>query len=94
MYKKIVSALYSLNILIQAIYSLAVPIGVGALASFLLTKYASFPDWIWAVLLILGVFVGLYSMVKFVLTASENLERLEKQQSKKISSEKGEEKKQ
>lgn len=79
MYKKFVSALYVLNIVFQAFYTLALPIGIGALVSFLLTRYADFPGWIWAVLITLGVFTGLFSMVKFIITAMNNLDRLEKQ---------------
>ncbi len=79
MYRKFISAFQMLNILLQAIYSLLLPIGIGALLSFLLTKYASAPKWIWAVLLLLGTFVGLYSMIKFILTATAGLERMEKQ---------------
>ena len=79
MYKKFVSSLYVLNIVFQAFYTLALPIGIGALASFLLTKYASLPGWIWAVFITLGVFTGLFSMVKFIITAMNNLDRLEKQ---------------
>lgn len=78
MYKKFISAFHMLNLLLQSIYSLALPIGVGALASLLLTKYASAPRWIWAVLMTLGTFVGLYSMIKFILSASANLDRMEK----------------
>ena len=77
MYRKIVSSLHTLNIVFQAIYSLALPIGLGALASYLLTKHLNAPGWIWAVLMLLGVFTGLYSMVKFILTASKNLKLLE-----------------
>ena len=79
MYKKIISAFQLLNILFQALYSLALPIGIGALAAFLLTKFASIEKWIWAPFLIAGVFTGLYSLVKFLLTATKNLERLEKE---------------
>lgn len=79
MYDKITSALHTLNIVFQALYSLALPIGIGALASYLLTKHTSVGGWIWAVLLVAGVFIGLYSMVKFLLTATANLERLERE---------------
>lgn len=80
MHKKIFSALELLNILFQAFYTLAMPIGIGALAAFLLTKYALFPSWIWAVLLILGVFIGLYTMIKYILTATGGIDRRNKQE--------------
>lgn len=79
MYKRFVNALYVLNILFQSLYTLALPIGVGALVSYLLTEYTSCPKWIWAVLLMLGVFCGLFSMIKFLLTSIKNFELLEKQ---------------
>ena len=60
MHKKILNALELLNMLFQALYTLALPIGIGALASFLLTKYANAPSFVWAILLTLGVFIGLY----------------------------------
>lgn len=79
MYKKFIAAFKLLNVLFQAIYSLVLPIGIGALISFLLTKYASWPKWIWAVLMLLGTFSGLYSMIKFILSATANIDRMEKQ---------------
>lgn len=79
MHKKIFSALELLNILFQAFYTLALPIGIGALASFLLTKFLYAPSWIWAVLLILGVLIGLYSMIKYILTATAGIDRRDKQ---------------
>ncbi len=79
MYKKFINAFNLLNVLLQALYSLAFPIGVGALASFLLVKYAYAPKWIWAVLLVIGTFCGLFSMIKFILSATANIDRIEKQ---------------
>ena len=69
-----------LNLLGQAIYSLALPIALGALAAFLLTEYASAPSWIWAILMTLGALMGLYSMVKYILTATAGMDRMKKQQ--------------
>ena len=80
MYKKFINALSMLNLLGQAIYSLAMPIALGALAAFLLTKYASAPSWIWAILMTLGALMGLYSMVKYILTATAGMDRMKKQQ--------------
>ena len=80
MYKKFINALSMLNLLGQAIYSLALPIVLGALAAFLLTEYASAPSWIWAILMTLGALMGLYSMVKYILTATAGMDRMKKQQ--------------
>ncbi len=83
MYRKLVDALYVLNIVFQGFYTLALPIGIGALASYLLVKFAGAPGWIWAVLLILGTFCGLFSMIKYLISAMNNLERLEKERDKR-----------
>ena len=79
MYKKLVSALYLVNIVSQAIITLLIPIGFGALVSYLLTKFTSVGPWIWAVLITLGAISGSISMIKFVLSAMAGLERLEKE---------------
>ena len=42
-------------------------------------KYLSAPEWIYVPLILLGVFSGLYSMVRFILGAMKSLDRLEEQ---------------
>ena len=79
MYKKLVSTLYAINIVSQAILTLLIPIGLGALVSYLLTNYAAVGPWIWAVLIPLGAISGIISMIKFVLSAMSALNTLEKQ---------------
>jgi F0F1-type ATP synthase assembly protein I len=78
MYKRFISAFQMLNILFQSLYCLVLPVGIGALVSYLLTKFASAPKWIWAIFITLGVFSGLYSMVKYILIATKALENLDK----------------
>ena len=82
-YKELVSSIYVLNIIAQSIFSLAVPIGLMLLLSWILTTRAGAPGWIYAPLVVLGVAVGFISMIKFALSASESLERLEKQRKNK-----------
>ena len=88
MYKKLVSALYVLNIVSQAIFTLIIPIGLGVLVSYLLTRFTSAPSWIWAVLVVIGAMSGLYSMIKFILSAMAGLDRLEKEHNTKEKKEK------
>ncbi len=88
MYKKLVSSLYVLNIVSQAIFTLAFPIGLGVLISYLLTRFAGAPSWIWAALVVFGALSGLYSMIKFILSAMAGLERLEKEHNTKEKKEK------
>ena len=80
MYKRFVNALYIFNIIFQSFLNLLTPIGLGLLISYLLTAYANAPSWIYAPITLFGVFVGLFSMVKFILSAMKALERLESEQ--------------
>ena len=81
MYRKIVSAMYVINIISQAIFTLAMPIVFGFGISWLLVNYASAPSFIYAILITIGAMCGFYSMIKFILSAMAALERLEKSRS-------------
>lgn len=82
MYKKYMTVLYCINYVFQAIFTLLTPIGLGALASWYLTSKCAVGSWIWAVLLILGTFIGLYTMVQYLIKISEIEKRREKDQDK------------
>lgn len=77
MYGKFVSAIYLLNIVFQSFFNLALPIGIAILASWLLTEHAGAPGWIYAPLVIVGVIIGFSSMIRFILSATRALDRLE-----------------
>ena len=83
MYKKLVSALYMLNIIAQSIVTLLIPAGLMFLFSWLLVSKCSAPAWLYAVLIPIGIITGFISMIKFVISAAEGVERLEKQSKKK-----------
>lgn len=80
MNRKLFYTLYAINIIFQGLFTLAMPIGLGILASWLLVSYAGLPGWIYAPLVIIGVLIGFYSMVRFIMTAMAGIERLERQQ--------------
>jgi len=82
MYKKFVTALFSINYFFQAIFCLASPIGLMSLLSWFLTSKFGIGTWIYAVLIVIGVFAGIYSMVRYVLAISE-VEKRREEQSKK-----------
>lgn len=77
------NAMYALNIIIQSFFNLLTPIGLSLLASWLLVEKAGMDGWIYAVLIILGVIIGFYSMIRFLLSAMAGLERLENEQEQK-----------
>lgn len=72
-------ALYVINVVAQSLFSLALPIALAILGSWLLTERCAAPQWIYAPLVTVGALVGLVSMVRFAIAASENLERLERE---------------
>lgn len=80
MYKNFVNALYVLNIVFQSFFNLFLPMMLMFGAGWLLVRFLSAPGWIYAPLIAFGALAGLYSMVKFILTATAGLQRLEKQQ--------------
>lgn len=77
------SAFYVINIVFQSIFTLLWQIGVAVLLSWILVSYAGAPTWIYAPLILLGVFTGLVSMVRFILAAMNALEHLEEEKRKK-----------
>jgi TRAP-type C4-dicarboxylate transport system permease small subunit len=82
MYRKFISAMYLLNIVFQSFFNLALPIGAAILASWLLVEKASAPGWIYAPLVIVGVVIGFVSMIRFILSATRALDRLEAEREK------------
>ena len=82
-YKRFVSAMYVINIVAQAIFTLITPAALLFFISWLCVSRLGAPEWIYAVAIPLGVISGFISMVKFILAACANLDRLEKQNNKK-----------
>ena len=78
MHNKLFSFLYGINILGQAIFTLVTPAALTFLISWLFVSKVGAPGWLYAVLIPIGVIAGLISMVRFVIVATANLERLEK----------------
>lgn len=78
MYSKFVHAFYYFNMIVQSVFSLLCPVGLlTLLAWFLSTKRGYVGDWIYAPLILFGVAVGLYSMFRFITSASAQVRALE-----------------
>ena len=78
-----IRSMYLWNIVIQSIVSLLTPIAVLGGVAWLLSERYRIGGWIFVVLILLGVFVGLFSMVRFLLGASRALESLERENREK-----------
>ena len=77
------SAIYVVNIIIQSIFTLLMHIGAGLLLSWILVDKCGLPPWIYAVLITITTLLGLFSMMKFILTAMRALDSLEKSRKEK-----------
>ena len=71
--------MYAINIIAQAVFNLLTPAVLMFCIAWLFVNKVSAPEWLYAVLIPLGIIAGLVSMVKFVISATSALERLEKQ---------------
>ena len=83
MYRKFISAMYLLNIIFQSFFDLALTIGATILISWLLVEKTGAPGWIYAPLVVIGVIIGFVSMIRFILSATRALDRIEAQSKQK-----------
>ena len=83
MYKRFVSAMYVVNIIAQAIVTLLIPAALMFFISWLFVAKCGAPEWLYAVLITLGIISGFISMIRFVIRASEGLERMENERKSK-----------
>ena len=78
--RSFMNAMYAMNIILQAFWSLLFPIGGGVLLGWFLTEKCGMGSYLFVILILLGVFVGMISMIRFLISALTGLERLEKEQ--------------
>ena len=77
------SALYIANVVFQSIFTLLMHIGMGLLLSWLLVSKLELPSWIYAIVIIISVLSGLFSMIRFILSTMKALDNLEKSRNEK-----------
>ena len=82
--KEAYGALYVINIVSQAIFTLLWNIGLALLVGWIAVSNLGAPEWTYVPLIIVGVFTGLFAMVKFILAAMRSLDRLEAERRAKI----------
>ena len=83
MYKRFVGAMYVMNIIAQAIVTLLIPAALMLGAAWLFVEKCGAPRWLYAVLITVGMISGFVSMIRFVIRASEGLERMERERNTK-----------
>lgn len=78
-YNKLITPLYVINLVFQAIITLASAIALTFFLAYFLNTKAGVGTWIYVVLIMIGVLSGFYSMIVFVMRASRALEAIERQ---------------
>lgn len=84
MYKRLVSALYVINIMAQSIITLVTPAALMLLFAYLLVEKCALPSWIYAPFIAVGFLSGLISMIRFAIRASDGLTRLEEERASRV----------
>lgn len=72
-------ASYLINIVIQSFWCLLFPIGIALGLGWLMVNKLSWPSWVMAPPLVFAVFMGLFSMCKFLISATDAMDRMDKQ---------------
>lgn len=72
------SALYVINIVFQAIFTLVWQMAFGLAVGWLLVRFAGAPGWVYVITILAGLAMGLVSMVRFILAAMNALDKIEK----------------
>lgn len=77
---RVYNAAYLINVIFQAFWNLLFPMALGFFAGWLLTSRFGLPSWVYAALIIIGMGIGLFSMIKFLIYALDAFEKIEKAQ--------------
>lgn len=83
MYRKTVNALYLINIISQAIFTLLTLPALAFLLVFMLVRFAGAPPFLYAILIPLAFIGGIFGMIKFIIKAGDGFERLQREREEK-----------
>lgn len=77
------STFYVINIVFQSIFTLLWQIGAAVFIGWIFVSNLNAPPWIYVPIILVGVISGLVSMVRFILSAMQALDKLEEQKRQK-----------
>ena len=83
MYFKAFSVVQIINMVVHSFFTLAMYIGLGVLLGWLAVEKWGAPGWVYVPVILLGVFIGFVSMVRFIINASESYGRIERERNEK-----------
>ncbi len=81
--KKVFRAVYALNYVFQAAFSMLVPAGAMILGGWLLTERCGVGSWAMVLAIVLGVLLGLYSMFYYIVKTMKHVDPTEGEESDK-----------
>lgn len=83
MYREAWTLTYLMNVIFQAFFSLILQILFSLFLGYLAVEKLGAPRWVYVPIILIGTFVALFSMIKFLMTASKTLEKTEKERKEK-----------
>ncbi len=78
MYSKLVRFVYGLQLFSQGLFCLLLPPAMGVGGAWLLVHYAQLGEWIYALLITLGALCGLWSMIRYILKVSVQVQAMDR----------------
>lgn len=81
--KNTYNAVYVINIVFQAIFTLLWQIGLAVFIGWVTVDRLGAPEWLYVVFITLGAITGFISMIKFILKAMRSLDSIEKERKAK-----------
>lgn len=79
MYGKFLNAFSAVNMMIQSVFTLLTPVGLLVLLAWFLRGRAGLGEWVYVPAVLLGLAIGFYSMIRYLLAALKSQERMEKE---------------
>ncbi len=75
--KNTYSTIYTLNVIFQAVFTLVWDILLAFAIGYALVEWAHLPEWVYVPLVVIGAILGFISMLKFIISAMNSLDRIE-----------------
>ena len=75
--KKLFKAVYALNFIFQAAFSMIVPAGLLILGGWYLNSRCGWGSWVLVTAIVLGVLFGFYSMIYYIVKMKDNVDPTE-----------------
>lgn len=79
MYGKFLTVFSAVNMMIQSVFTLLTPVGLLVLLAWFLRGRTDLGEWVYVPAVLLGLAIGFYSMIRYLLATLKSQERWEKE---------------